>query len=86
MRVSEQNDLSRPPVRVIALPVVRYEIPLDVAPKVTVTVVAVVQVQVDKEAPMKVNRVLHSQVAVTMRAESVGVSNVITTAWPLSEN
>ena len=41
---------------------------------------------VERDALMKVNRELHGQVAVTMPAESVGVSNEITTAWPLSEN
>ena len=41
---------------------------------------------VERDALMKVKRELHGQVAVTMPAESVGVSNEITTAWPLSEN
>ena len=51
-----------------------------------VTVDAVVHVQVVKFAPVKLKRELHGQEALTMPAESVGVSNVITTAWPLPEN
>ena len=51
-----------------------------------VTVLAVVHVHVVREALTKLKRVLHGHVAVTMPAESVGVLNVITTAWPLSEN
>ena len=53
---------------------------------VMVTVAAVVHVHVVREALTKLKRVLHGHVAVTMPAESVGVLNVITTAWPLSEN
>ena len=53
---------------------------------VMVTVAAVVHVHVVREALTKLKRVLHGHVAVTMPAESVGVLNVITTAWPLSLN
>ena len=38
-----------------------------------------------REALVKLKSLLHGHVAVTMPAESVGVLNVITTAWPLSE-
>ena len=54
--------------------------------KVMVTVAAVVHVHVVREALVKMKSLLHGHVAVTMPAESVGVLNVITTAWPLSEN
>ena len=69
------------------LPGARYP-PLDVPYplKIMVTVDAVVHVQVVKFALVKLKRELHGQVALNMPAESVKVSNVITTAWPLSEN
>ena len=51
-----------------------------------VTVAAVVHEHVVRDALIKLKRVLHGHVAVTMPAESVGVLNVTTTAWPLSEN
>ena len=54
--------------------------------KVMVTVAAVVHVHVVRDALIKLKRELHGHVAVTMPAESVGVLNVTTTAWPLSEN
>ena len=51
-----------------------------------VTVAAVVHEHVVRKAPVKLKILLHGHVAVTMPAESVGVLNVTTTAWPLSEN
>ena len=54
--------------------------------KVMVTVAAVVHVHVVREALVKLKSKLHGHVAVTMPAESVGVLNVTTTAWPLSLN
>ena len=51
-----------------------------------VTVAAVVHEHVVRNALMKLKRLLHGHVAGTMPAESVGVLNVITTAWPLSLN
>ena len=54
--------------------------------KVMVTVAAVVHEHVVRNALIKLKRVLHGHVAGTMPAESVGVLNVTTTAWPLSLN
>ena len=81
----EQNTLSRPPVRVTLLPGINFAL-VDEELKVMVTVAAVVHEHVVRNALMKLKRLLHGHVAVTMPAESVGVLNVTTTAWPLSEN
>ena len=83
--ISEQKALSRPLIRVTFPPGIRYTL-LDATAKVIETVEAVVHEQVERDALTKVKRLLHCQVADTMPAESVGVSNEITTAWPLSEN
>ena len=48
--------------------------------KVIVTVEAVVHEHVVRDTQVKLNRVLHGQLEVTMPAESVRVSNEITTA------
>ena len=82
---TEQNILSRPPVRVTLLPGTRFAF-FNEELKVMVTVAAVVHEHVVRDALIKLKRVLHGHVAVTMPAESVGVLNVITTACPLSEN
>ena len=81
----EQNTLSRPPVRVTLLPGINFAL-VDEELKVMVTVAAVVHVHVVRDALTKLKRELHGHVASTMPAESVGVLNVTTTAWPLSEN
>ena len=67
------------------MPGIRYAL-FDEELNVMVTVAAVVHVHVVREALVKLKSLLHGHVAVTMPAESVGVLNVITTAWPLSEN
>ena len=81
----EQKDLSKPPSKVIVLRGIRFAF-FDEELKVMVTVAAVVHEHVVRDALIKLKRELHGHVAVTMPAESVGVLNVITTAWPLSEN
>ena len=85
MVVPEQNALSRLPVRVTLLPGIRFAL-FNEELKVMVTVAAVVHVHVVREALVKLKSLLHGHVAVTMPAESVGVLNVTTTAWPLSLN
>ena len=85
MVVPEQNALSRLPVRVTLLPGIRFTL-YKKELNVIVTLAAVVHEHVVREALIKLKRVLHGHVAVTMPAESVGVLNVTTTAWPLSEN
>ena len=84
--VAVQNDLSRPELSVIVLPGVMYSYLFDVGSNVTVTILAVVQEHIDNAALVNLKSKLHGQVAVKIPAESVGVSNVIITAWPLSEN
>ena len=81
----EQKDLSKPPTKVTLLPGIKFAL-FDEELKVMVTVAAVVHEHVVRDALIKLKRVLHGHVAVTMPAESVGVLNVTTTAWPLSEN
>ena len=81
----EQKTFSRPPVRVTVSPGIRFAL-FNEELKVMVTVAAVVHVHAVRDALMKLNRLLHGHVAVTMPAESVGVLNVTTTACPLSEN
>ena len=81
----EQKDLSKPPIKVTLLPGIRFPF-FNEEVKVMVTVAAVVHEHVVRDALIKLKRELHGHVAVTMPAESVGVLNVITTAWPLSEN
>ena len=56
------------------------------APNITFTVLLVDQVQAADGAPVKAKRALQGQVAEVIPAESVGVSKVITTSCPLSEN
>ena len=58
----------------------------DLMLNVIVTVATVVHEHVVRDALMKLKRLLQGHVAVAMPAESVGVLNVTTTAWPLSEN
>ena len=77
--------LSSPLRKVTVSPGIRYTL-LEVPLNITVTVEASVHEQVDTDALVKVKRVLHGHVAVTMPAESVGVSKESTTAWPLSVN
>ena len=81
----EQKDLSKPHIKVTLLPGIRFAM-FNEEVKVMVTVAAVVHVHVVREALVKLKSLLHGHVAVTMPAESVGVLNVITTAWPLSLN
>ena len=81
----EQNTLSRPPVRVTLLPGINFAL-FDEELKVMVTVAAVVHEHIVRDALTKLKSLLHGHVPVIMPAESVGVLNVITTAWPLSEN
>ena len=81
----EQNILSRPPVRVTLLPGIRFAL-FNEELKVMVTVAAVVHEHVVSDALTKLKRLLHGHAVSTMPAESVGVLNVTTTAWPLSEN
>ena len=81
----EQKDLSKSPCKVTVLPGIRFAF-LDEELKVMVTVAAVVHEHVVRDALTKLKRELHGHVASTMPAESVGVLNVITRAWPLSEN
>ena len=81
----KQKDLSKPPTKVTLLPGTILTL-FDKELKVMMTVAAVVHEHVVRDALIKLKRVLHGHVAVHMPAESVGVLNVITTAWPLSEN
>ena len=81
----EQKDLSNSPSKVTLLPGTILAL-FDEELNVMVTVAAVVHEHVVREALVKLKSLLHGHVAVTMPAESVGVLNVTTTAWPLSEN
>ena len=82
-KLLEQKDLSKPPSKVTVLPGVRFVLPNEEL-KVMVRVAAVVHEHVVRDALIKLKSLLHGHVAVTMPAESVGVLNVTTTAWPLS--
>ena len=84
-----QYDLKCPPNRVTGLPTATpASLPAMsvTASKITFTVLLVDQVQVAEGEPVKAKRALQGQVAEAMLAESVGVSKVITTSCPLSEN
>ena len=85
VRLLQQKDLSKPHIKVTLLPGIRFAF-FNEELKVMMTVAAVVHEHVVRDAFLKLKRVLHGHVAVTMPAESVGVLNVITTAWPLSLN
>ena len=81
----KQKDLSKLPSKVTLLPGTILTL-FDEELNVMVTVAAVVHEHVVRDALTKLKSLLHGHVAVTMPAESVGVLNVTTTAWPLSEN
>ena len=81
----KQKDLSKLPSKVTLLPGTILTL-FDEELNVMVTVAAVVHEHVVRDALTKLKSLLHGHVAVTMPAESVGVLNVITTAWPLSLN
>ena len=81
----EQKDLSKPPSKVTVPLGIRFAL-FDEELKVMVTVSAVVHEHIVRDALTKLKSLLHGHVPVIMPAESVGVLNVITTAWPLSKN
>ena len=89
---STQCDLKSPLRRVTELPIVKLgSLPAicataSTAPNITLTVLLVDQVQAADGAPVNAKRALHGHVAEVILAESVGVSKVITTSCPLSEN
>ena len=83
--MAAQNILSKPPSKVTLLLGIRFAL-VDEVLKVMVTVAAVVQEHIVREALIKLKRLLHGHVPFTIPAESVKASNVITTAWPLSAN
>lgn len=80
-----QSARSCPAINVTEFPGVR-KTSLYFPLKITITEDVVVHEHVERDEETNVNSRLHSHEELVMPAESVGVSNEMITAWPLSEN
>ena len=89
LTLPEQYALSRELRKVTASPALKYFALLAASNTTgndTLTVIALTQEHLDKEAPIKVKSRSHGHVASSIPPLSVGELKVIVTVWPLSDS